>query len=56
MVRWVKSLKWLAMGLIAASVTVGAQEQFTEGKEFARLKQPQAVESGAKIEVIEFYS
>ncbi len=56
MVRWVKSLKWLALGLMAASFTAGAQEQLAEGKDFLRLKQPQAVESGAKIEVIEFFS
>ena len=46
MVRWVKSLKWLALGFMAASVSAGAQEQLTEGKDFLRLKQPQAVESG----------
>ena len=56
MIRWVKSLKWLALGFMAASVSAGAQEQLTEGKDFLRLKQPQSVESGAKIEVIEFYS
>ena len=31
MVRWVKSLKWLALGFMAASVSAGAQEQLTEG-------------------------
>ncbi|MBL8309296.1 MAG: thiol:disulfide interchange protein DsbA/DsbL [Burkholderiales bacterium] len=56
MVRWVKSLQWLAMGLMAASFSAGAQEQFAEGKDFLRLKNPVAVESGAKIEVIEFFS
>ena len=55
---WAKSLKWLAVGIgfIAASMAASAQEQMTEGKEYLRLKNPQAVESGAKIEVIEFYS
>lgn len=60
MVRWVKSLKWLALsvgaGFMAASLSVSAQEQLTEGKDFLRLQNPQAVESGTKIEVIEFYS
>jgi protein dithiol oxidoreductase (disulfide-forming) len=55
---WVKSLKWLTVGasLLAASFAASAQEQLTEGKEFMRLKAAQTVESGAKIEVIEFYS
>ncbi len=56
MVRWVKSLKWLALGFAAMSLSATAQEQMTEGREFQRLKNVQAVESGAKIEVIEFYS
>ena len=56
MVRWMKSLKWLALGFMAASLSATAQEQLTEGKEYQRLKNVQAVESGAKIEVIEFYS
>ena len=56
MVRWMKSLKWLALGVMAASLSATAQEQLTEGKEYMRLKNVQAVESGAKIEVIEFYS
>jgi protein dithiol oxidoreductase (disulfide-forming) len=55
---WVKSLKWLTVGvsLMAATFAATAQEQMTEGKEFLRLKPPQDVESGTKIEVIEFYS
>lgn len=59
---WAKSLKWLAIGVgfmaasMAGSMAASAQEQLTEGKEYQRLKTPQAVESGAKIEVIEFYS
>ena len=60
MVRWVKSLKWLASavsaGLMAVSLSATAQEQFAEGVQYQRLSNPQAVESGAKIEVIEFYS
>ena len=56
MVRWMKSLKWLALGFMAASLSATAQEQLTEGKDYQRLKNVQAVESGAKIEVIEFYS
>ncbi len=62
MLRWMKSSKWsalLACGVIAASAasfTATAQEQLTEGKDYQRLKNVQTVESGAKIEVIEFYS
>ena len=58
MAGWAKSLKWLTVGvgLMAASMVAIAQEQLTEGKEYLRLKVPQTVESGVKIEVIEFYS
>ena len=58
MTGWAKSLKWLTVGVsfMAASMAASAQEQLTEGKEYTRLKAPQTVESGAKIEVIEFYS
>lgn len=58
MTGWAKSLKWLAVGVsfMAATQAAVAQEQLTEGKEYMRLKAPQTVESGAKIEVIEFYS
>ena len=58
MAGWAKSLKWLTVGMsfMAASMVVTAQEQLAEGKEYMRLQAPQTVESGAKIEVIEFYS
>jgi protein dithiol oxidoreductase (disulfide-forming) len=56
MFRWITSTKWLALGLLAASFSVSAQQQFAEGKDYTRLKNPQAVESGSKIEVIEFFS
>ncbi len=56
MQRWVNVLKWMAMGVAAVSFSAAAQQQFAEGKEYFRLKNPQAVETGAKIEVIEFYS
>ena len=62
MLRWITASKWSALvacGLIAvsaASFSASAQEQLTEGKEYMRVKNVQAVESGAKIEVIEFYS
>jgi protein dithiol oxidoreductase (disulfide-forming) len=56
MFRWVSSVKWLALGLLTASFSAGAQQQFVEGTQFMRLKNPQPVESGAKIEVIEFFS
>ena len=58
MAGWAKSLKWLTVGVgfMAASMVATAQEQLTEGKEFQRLKNTQVVESGTKIEVIEFYS
>ncbi len=58
MAGWAKSLKWLTVGVgfMAASMASSAQEQLTEGKDYQRLKAPQTVESGAKIEVIEFYS
>src|SRR6266702_926885 len=43
--------------LAALSITAVAQSgAVEEGKEYLRLKNPQAVESGKKIEVIEFFS
>lgn len=56
MFRWITSTKWLALGLLATSFSASAQQQFAEGKDYLRLKNPQTVESGAKIEVIEFFS
>ncbi len=58
MAGWAKSLKWFVagMGFLAASLSATAQEQLTEGKDYLRLKAPQVVESGSKVEVIEFYS
>ena len=56
MVRWVKSLKWLALGFMAASVTAGAQEQLTEGQGLPPPETTAGDRIGAKIEVIEFYS
>jgi protein dithiol oxidoreductase (disulfide-forming) len=56
MFRWVSRLQWLTLGLLAVSLSAGAQQQFVESKDFMRLKNTQQVESGAKIEVIEFYS
>jgi len=58
MAGWAKSLKWFVagMGFLAASLSATAQEQLAEGKDYLRLKAPQVVESGSKIEVIEFYS
>jgi thiol:disulfide interchange protein DsbA len=47
----------LALTLVAALAFAGsASAQFTEGREYVRLKTPQAVETGKKIEVIEFFS
>jgi thiol:disulfide interchange protein DsbA len=47
----------LALALVAALALVStASAQFAEGREYVRLKSPQAVETGKKIEVIEFFS
>jgi len=53
-------MKRLAVHLLGAlalfvATTAGAVE-LTEGKEYVRLKNPQPVETGKKIEVIEFFS
>ena len=43
-------------GLVALAFAFSATAQLTEGKEYTRLKNPQPVETGKKIEVIEFFS
>ena len=46
-----------ALTLVAALALAGpASAQFVEGKEYVRLKAPQLVETGKKIEVLEFFS
>lgn len=52
--RWIKCFA-LALTATLMSPTM-AQSKFTEGSHYQRLKKPQTVESGAKIEVIEFFS
>ena len=42
--------------LAALALALPAAAQMTEGKEYSRLKIPQPVETGKKIEVIEFFS
>ena len=52
--RWIKCF---ALALAAALMSSAmAQAQFTEGTHYQRMKNPQTVESGTKIEVIEFFS
>jgi len=52
-----KRLGFLVMAALAAFVLArSAAAQMTEGKEYTRLKIPQPVETGKKIEVIEFFS
>jgi protein dithiol oxidoreductase (disulfide-forming) len=43
-------------GLAVLALAFPAAAQLTEGKEYTRLKNPQPVETGKKIEVIEFFS
>jgi len=43
-------------GLAALAFALSSAAELTEGKEFTRLKNPQPVETGKKIEVIEFFS
>jgi thiol:disulfide interchange protein DsbA len=45
-----------ATGLAALTFTLCGAADLTEGKEYTRLKNPQPVETGKKIEVIEFFS
>jgi len=42
--------------LLAALVTGASAQELIEGRNYARLKNPQPVESGKNIEVIEFFS
>jgi thiol:disulfide interchange protein DsbA len=53
-------MKRLAMYFLGAlawfAVTVAGAADLVEGKEYVRLKNPQPVETGKKIEVIEFFS
>jgi protein dithiol oxidoreductase (disulfide-forming) len=51
---WIKYFTLVLPLTVMFSAT--AQTQFNEGKHYQRLKMPQAVESGTKIEVIEFFS
>lgn len=46
----------LAAALAAISLSAWAQPQLQEGKQYVRVKNPQPVETGNKIEVIEFFS
>lgn len=43
-------------GLAALAFALSSAAELTEGKEYTRLKNPQPVETGKKIEVIEFFS
>lgn len=43
-------------GLAALAFALSNAAELTEGKEYTRLKNPQPVETGKKIEVIEFFS
>lgn len=46
----------LALLAFAAFASTGASAQLVEGKQYVRLSNPQPVETGKKIEVIEFFS
>jgi len=55
------SLHWItraaaAVVLLAAMVAGTSAQELVEGRNYARLKNPQPVESGKSIEVIEFFS
>jgi thiol:disulfide interchange protein DsbA len=43
-------------GLAALAFTVVSAAELSEGREYTRLKNPQPIETGKKIEVIEFFS
>lgn len=49
-------LSLLVVALFSGLPAIGFAADAAEGKEFVRLKMPQSVESGNKIEVIEFFS
>ena len=51
-----RAILGVALGAAAAAFAGTAAAQLVEGKNFARLKPPVPVESGKKIEVIEFFS
>ena len=52
-----RGLARIALAFAAAlAIAVPASAQYTEGKEYLRYKQPFPVETGRKIEVIEFFS
>ncbi len=51
-----RSFLALALGAIVASVATSAAAEMVEGTNYTRLKAPVPVESGKKIEVIEFFS
>lgn len=46
----------LALLACATFASAGAQAQLVEGKNYARIANPQPVETGKKIEVVEFFS
>jgi thiol:disulfide interchange protein DsbA len=51
-----RAILGLALGAAVASFAGVAAAQLVEGTNYARLKSPVAVESGKKVEVIEFFS
>ncbi len=52
-----RGLATTAFAIVALAVTTGALAQdLVEGRNYARLKNPQPVETGKNIEVIEFFS
>jgi protein dithiol oxidoreductase (disulfide-forming) len=57
MTRWSRWIECFIATLAAAFVSSAmAQAKFAEGTHYQRLKTPQTVESGAAIEVLEFFS
>jgi thiol:disulfide interchange protein DsbA len=51
-----RSFLAMTLGIALASIGSNAAAQLTEGKNYFRLKAPVPVETGKKIEVIEFFS